>query len=81
LAFLGVYLQIVAVNPKPFLFELTGKPVVVRLKWGMEYHGMLASVDSYMNLQLSSCEEFVNGEKAGDLGDVVIRYGDARFFN
>ncbi|CAM9418115.1 unnamed protein product, partial [Ectocarpus sp. 12 AP-2014] len=25
------------VNPKPFLNELTGKPVMVKLKWGMEY--------------------------------------------
>lgn len=27
------------VNPKPFLNELTGKPVMVKLKWGMEYKG------------------------------------------
>jgi hypothetical protein len=27
------------VNPKPFLASLTGKPVVVRLKWGLEYKG------------------------------------------
>ncbi len=25
------------VNPKPFLNSLTGKPVQVKLKWGMEY--------------------------------------------
>ena len=24
-------------NPKPFLSGLTGKPVMVKLKWGMEY--------------------------------------------
>lgn len=29
------------VNPKPFLNELTGKPVMVKLKWGMEYKGEL----------------------------------------
>lgn len=28
--------QIQPVNPKPFLADLTGKPVMVRLKWGME---------------------------------------------
>ena len=66
--------QITAINPKPFLYELTGKPVLVRLKWGMEYRGTLAAVDSYMNLQLAGCEEFLGEEKAGDLGDVVIRY-------
>jgi len=32
-------LQTVPVNPKPFLNDLTGKPVVVKLKWGMEYKG------------------------------------------
>ena len=27
------------VNPKPFLNDLTGKDVIVKLKWGMEYEG------------------------------------------
>jgi len=39
-------------NPKPFLNALTGKPVMVKLKWGMEYKGYLVSVDGYMNLQV-----------------------------
>jgi|APGre2960657444_1045066.scaffolds.fasta_scaffold03898_6 hypothetical protein len=41
----------VPVNPKPFLAELTGKQVVAKLKWGMEYKGYLVSTDAYMNLQ------------------------------
>lgn len=40
------------VNPKPFLSGLTGKPIVVKLKWGMEYKGFLVSTDSYMNVQV-----------------------------
>jgi hypothetical protein len=32
--------------------ELTGKPVFVRLKWGLEYKGFLVSTDGYMNLQV-----------------------------
>ena len=47
-------LQVAPVNPKPFLQELTGKPVFVRLKWGLEYKGYLVSTDSYMNLQVSA---------------------------
>uniref|UniRef100_A0A2R8PDD7 Small nuclear ribonucleoprotein polypeptide F n=1 Tax=Callithrix jacchus TaxID=9483 RepID=A0A2R8PDD7_CALJA len=39
-------------NPKPFLNGLTGKPVMVKLKWGMEYKGYLVSVDGYMNMQI-----------------------------
>ncbi|KAK3737761.1 hypothetical protein QZH41_017218 [Actinostola sp. cb2023] len=60
-------------NPKPFLNSLTGKPVMVRLKWGMEYKGYLVSVDGYMNLQLANTEEFLDGALAGNLGEVLIR--------
>ena len=42
------------INPKPFLNELTGKGVVVKLKWGMEYKGFLVSVDPYMNLRVGA---------------------------
>jgi len=61
------------VNPKPFLADLTGKNVRVRLKWGQEYQGKLASSDAYMNLQLEDTEEFIDGQFAGALGEVLIR--------
>lgn len=61
------------VNPKPFLNELTGQVIVVKLKWGMEYKGRLLSVDSYMNLQLGEAEEYVDGTLAGTLGEILIR--------
>ncbi|KAI0269248.1 hypothetical protein BC834DRAFT_865466 [Gloeopeniophorella convolvens] len=60
------------VNPKPFLQELTGKPVFVRLKWGLD-------TDGYMNLQLANTEEFQNGESNGTLGEVFIRYVQSAF--
>ncbi|KAI9146405.1 small nuclear ribonucleoprotein-like protein polypeptide F [Paraphysoderma sedebokerense] len=66
-------MSFVPVNPKPFLNELTGKPVVIRLKWGMEYKGLLVSIDSYMNLQLANTEEFIDGTSTGTLGEVLIR--------
>lgn len=65
----------VPVNPKPFLNQLTGKQVLVKLKWGMEYKGFLVSTDAYMNLQLASTEEYIDGKFAGNLGEVLIRYG------
>uniref|UniRef100_A0A914QE25 Sm protein F n=4 Tax=Panagrolaimus TaxID=55784 RepID=A0A914QE25_9BILA len=61
------------VNPKPFLNSLTGKPVVCKLKWGMEYRGILLAVDGYMNLQLANTEEFIEGTNQGCLGEVLIR--------
>lgn len=61
------------INPKPFLAELTGNPVAVKLKWGMEYRGFLVSVDNYMNLQLASTEEWQGGSFQANLGEVLIR--------
>jgi small nuclear ribonucleoprotein F len=60
-------------NPKPFLNALTGKPVLVKLKWGMEYKGYLVAVDGYMNLQLANSEEYIDGALAGHLGEILIR--------
>ncbi len=40
----------VTMNPKPFLNSLTGKAVMVKLKWGHEYKGFLVSIDGYENL-------------------------------
>jgi small nuclear ribonucleoprotein (snRNP)-like protein len=50
-----------------------GKVVFVKLKWGLEYKGYLLSSDAYMNLQLEQCEEFIEGESQGNLGEVLIR--------
>lgn len=61
------------VAPKPFLASLTGKPVIVKLKWGMEYRGHLTSVDNYMNVQLEDSEEWIDGAMAGKLGEILIR--------
>eukprot|EP00616_Rhizochromulina_sp_CCMP1243_P004462 CAMPEP_0118961608 /NCGR_PEP_ID=MMETSP1173-20130426/235_1 /TAXON_ID=1034831 /ORGANISM="Rhizochromulina marina cf, Strain CCMP1243" /LENGTH=83 /DNA_ID=CAMNT_0006909789 /DNA_START=21 /DNA_END=272 /DNA_ORIENTATION=- len=67
------------VNPKPFLSQLTGKPVLVKLKWGMEYKGTLMSVDSYMNVQLGEAEEFIDGNFAGALGEIMIRCNNVMY--
>ncbi|MDI1486591.1 MAG: hypothetical protein OHK93_005823 [Ramalina farinacea] len=62
------------VNPRPMLQSLVNQPVIIRLKWGQtEYHGRLISVDSYMNIQLSSTEEYIDGKNTGQLGQVLIR--------
>ncbi|XP_056693039.1 probable small nuclear ribonucleoprotein F isoform X2 [Spinacia oleracea] len=39
----------------------------------MEYKGYLVSVDGYMNLQLANTEEYIEGQKTGDLGEILIR--------
>lgn len=67
------------VNPKPFLNGLTGKPVVVKLKWGHEYKGFLVSVDGYMNIQLANTEEHIDGNLTGNLGEVLIRCNNVMY--
>ena len=48
--------------------------VIIRLKWGAtEYRGRLVSVDSYMNIQLSETEEYIDRKSTGTLGQVLIR--------
>jgi small nuclear ribonucleoprotein (snRNP)-like protein len=49
--------------------------VIIRLKWGQtEYKGRLVSIDSYMNIQLSSAEEWIDQQMTSALGQVLIRY-------
>lgn len=56
------------INPKPFLNGLTGKAVIIKLKWGHEYKGYLVSVDGYMNMQLANTEEHTaDGQVTGKI--------------
>ncbi|CDJ44974.1 small nuclear ribonucleoprotein F, putative [Eimeria tenella] len=66
-------MSLAPLNPKPFLTSLTGKQVMVKLKWGMEYKGYLKSFDDYMNIHLLNSEEWVEGNFKGSLGEVLIR--------
>ncbi|XDG03543.1 hypothetical protein ABKA04_003158 [Annulohypoxylon sp. FPYF3050] len=66
--------EFVPVNPRPMLQELVNKDIVVRLKWGeTEYRGRLVSSDSYMNIQLTNAQEFIDQKFTSDLGQILIR--------
>lgn len=67
------------INPKPFLNGLTGKAVIVKLKWGHEYKGYLVSVDGYMNIQLAQAEEFIDSKPNGTLGEILIRCNNVMY--
>lgn len=53
--------------------------VIVRIKGGREFRGILDGYDVHMNLVLESAEEIREGEAAAKLGSVVIR-GDTVVF-
>ncbi|KAI1106451.1 like-Sm domain-containing protein [Jackrogersella minutella] len=68
-------MSFVPINPRPMLQDLVNKDIVVRLKWGeAEYRGRLVSSDSYMNIQLTNAQEFIDQKFTSDLGQILIRY-------
>ena len=63
-------------NPSEFLRQIIGKPVVVKLNSGVDYRGILACLDGYMNIALEQTEEYVNGQvisnEQKDLEGVIL---------
>uniref|UniRef100_A0A0E0K079 Sm domain-containing protein n=1 Tax=Oryza punctata TaxID=4537 RepID=A0A0E0K079_ORYPU len=50
-----------------------GRPVVVKLNSGVDYRGILACLDGYMNIAMEQTEEYVNGQLKNKYGDAFIR--------
>jgi len=60
-------------TPSEFLKQIIGKPVVVKLNSGVDYRGILACLDGYMNIALEQTEEYVGGQLKNKYGDAFIR--------
>mmetsp|Transcript_42589 Transcript_42589/g.117890 ORF Transcript_42589/g.117890 Transcript_42589/m.117890 type:complete len:81 (+) Transcript_42589:41-283(+) len=60
-------------NPSDFLKTVLGRPVVVKLNSGVDYRGVLACLDGYMNIAMEQTEEYVNGQLKAKYGDTFIR--------
>lgn len=58
--------------PNQFIKYLTGKDVLVKLKWNLSYSGILIACDKRMNLHLQNVVEYCNGEQT-ELAEVLIR--------
>ncbi|GBP56385.1 GATA zinc finger domain-containing protein 1 [Eumeta japonica] len=56
-----------------FIQQIHGRPVVVKLNSGVDYRGVLACLDGYMNIALEQTEEYVNGQLKNKYGDAFIR--------
>ncbi|CAI5481901.1 unnamed protein product [Closterium sp. Yama58-4] len=62
-----------AKTPTDFLKAIRGRPVVVKLNSGVDYRGILACLDGYMNIAMEQTEEYVNGQLKNKYGDAFIR--------
>ncbi|MES1916911.1 MAG: U4/U6-U5 snRNP complex subunit lsm6 [Cercozoa sp. M6MM] len=60
-------------TPGDFLRSIFGKRVIVKLNNSVEYRGVLACLDSYMNVAMEECEEYVDGQLKARYGDAFIR--------
>ncbi|KAJ1821452.1 U4/U6-U5 snRNP complex subunit lsm6 [Coemansia sp. RSA 2599] len=65
--------QVAKKSPTDFLNLILGQRVFVRLNSGIDYKGVLACLDGYMNIAMEQTEEYVEGELRNRYGDVFIR--------
>jgi U6 snRNA-associated Sm-like protein LSm6 len=60
-------------SPTDFLKSVLGKPVVVKLNSGVDYRGILACLDGFMNIAMEQAEEYQDGQLKQRYGDCFIR--------
>lgn len=60
-------------KPNDFLKSIVGRPVVIKLNSGVEYRGVLACLDGFLNCAMEQTEEYESGVKKSQLGDCFIR--------
>lgn len=60
-------------TPSDFLKAVLGRPVTVKLNSSVEYRGILACLDGYMNIALEQTEEYEHGQHKHSYGDAFIR--------
>ena len=66
-------------SPSDFLKSVLGRPVRVKLNSGIEYRGVLACLDGYLNIAMEQTEEYVDGQLKARYGDCFIRGNNGKF--
>lgn len=56
-----------------FLSELKGSAVIVKQSSGVEYRGILQSVDGFLNTVLKATKEVYEEKVVSELGEVFLR--------
>jgi U6 snRNA-associated Sm-like protein LSm6 len=68
-------------SPSDFLKSVLGRPVQVKLNSGIEYRGILACLDGYLNIAMEQTEEYVDGQLQAKYGDCFIRGNNVLFIS
>eukprot|EP00934_Nitzschia_sp_Nitz4_P006457 Nitzschia sp. Nitz4//scaffold48_size128905//110324//110733//NITZ4_003619-RA/size128905-augustus-gene-0.13-mRNA-1//1//CDS//3329553039//6447//frame0 len=69
-------------SPSDFLKSVLGRPVRVKLNSGIEYRGVLACLDGYLNIAMEQTEEYgLDGQLKAKYGDCFIRGNNVLFIS
>lgn len=63
-------------RPFDILNSALNNTVIIGLKGGVEFRGVMAAYDVHMNIVLEKAEQLVNGEVKKGMGTVLLR-GDS----
>ncbi|MFX1327154.1 MAG: LSM domain-containing protein [Promethearchaeota archaeon] len=66
-------------NPLTILQNAQNSIILLRLKDGTEYRGMLKEIDAYMNLILEDCTEIMDGSPIAKYNEIFIRGNNLLF--
>jgi len=66
-------------NPLTILQNSQNRQILLRLKDGTEYKGLLKEIDAYMNLILEDCTEIMEGSPVAKYNEIFIRGNNLLF--
>ncbi len=66
-------------NPLSILQAAQNSTILLRLKDGTEYRGLLKEIDAYMNLILENCTELLEGTPVAKYNEIFIRGNNLLF--
>jgi small nuclear ribonucleoprotein len=60
-------------KPLNVLTKRLNTHIIITLKNGVEYHGMMVRCDGYMNILLDGASEHVNDTPVANYGNILVR--------
>ncbi|MFX1320715.1 MAG: LSM domain-containing protein [Promethearchaeota archaeon] len=66
-------------SPLTILQNAQNSVIILRLKDGTEYKGLLKEIDAYMNLILENCTEIMDGSPVAKYNEIFIRGNNLLF--
>ncbi|MFX1379131.1 MAG: LSM domain-containing protein [Promethearchaeota archaeon] len=66
-------------NPLQILQNSQGSVILLRLKDGTEYRGLLREIDAYMNMILQDATELMEGQPIAKYNEIFIRGNNLLF--